>query len=231
MAELLEFFYLFYKKLTLANANILLFLIRFFVCAAGGLIITISHSFFSYSWLRNNFNIYVGTVLPIIGLTITTVIGSNIALSIGMLGALSIVRFRTPVRSAYELVLYFGLLTVGIAANVDLVITILLIITLTIFPYFIVKFSNLIKFDKKAANSKNQIFLNFEGKVKLSDLEDLAEESSVRTYAVEKKEKDFHSVKVFATFDNLKNKNDFINKWQGSINSFEVSKEELDDKN
>ena len=145
-----------------------------------------------------------------------------------MLGALSIVRFRTPVRSAYELVLYFGLLTLGITAKVDLTITILLIITLSIVPYFIVKISNLIKINKNDDNDKKQIFLNFDGKIKFADLPELAKEKCVKTYTVEKKEKDFHIIKVFATFDNLKDKNDFINKWQNSIYSFDVSKEELD---
>jgi len=228
MIDFLEFLYIFYKKLSADNIQLLVFLIKFPLCAIGGLIITLSHSFFSYSWLRNNFNIYVGITLPVIGLTITTIIGSNIALSLGMLGALSIVRFRTPIRSAYELILYFSLLTVGIAAKVDVTITILLITTLSIVPFFIIKISNLIKFNKNGHEDKKQIFLNFEGKIKLSDLSNLAKEKNVKTYSVQKKDKDFHTIKVFAAFDNLRDKNDFINKWQNSINSFDVSKEELD---
>ena len=35
-----------------------------------------------------------------------------------MIGALSIVRFRHPVKSALELVIYFALITIGIAASV-----------------------------------------------------------------------------------------------------------------
>ena len=45
-------------------------------------------------------------------------ISGNIALSLGMIGALSIVRFRHPVKSALELVIYFALITIGIAASV-----------------------------------------------------------------------------------------------------------------
>ena len=127
MQDFLELIYLAYKKLSDDNIQLLLLIIKVFLCALGGLIITVSHSFFSYQWLRNNFNLYVGVALPIIGLVITTVIGSNIALSIGMLGALSIVRFRTPIRTPYELVHYFSLLTLGISAKVDISITILLI--------------------------------------------------------------------------------------------------------
>ena len=35
-----------------------------------------------------------------------------------MIGALSIVRFRHPVKSALELIIYFDLITIGIAASV-----------------------------------------------------------------------------------------------------------------
>ena len=48
------------------------------------------------------------------------VISGNIALSLGMVGALSIVRFRNPVRSPLELSVYFGAITMGIAASVSL---------------------------------------------------------------------------------------------------------------
>ena len=95
----------------------------------------------SFQWLRNNLNLYVGAMLPILGLVITTVIGSNIALSLGMIGALSIIRFRTPVRSSYELTIYFLLLTIGIAAKVDLGIAFIL----TIFGSLLLPMLSLIK--------------------------------------------------------------------------------------
>ena len=60
------------------------------------------------------------TLLPIITFVITKVISGNIALSLGMVGALSIVRFRNPVRSPLELSVYFGAITMGIAASVSL---------------------------------------------------------------------------------------------------------------
>ena len=57
-------------------------------------------------------------ILPIITFVITKTIYGNIALSLGMIGALSIVRFRHPVKSALELIIYFDLITIGIAASV-----------------------------------------------------------------------------------------------------------------
>lgn len=37
-----------------------------------------------------------------------------------MIGALSIVRFRNPVKSPFELVMFFALVTLGVAAGVDI---------------------------------------------------------------------------------------------------------------
>ena len=48
---------------------------------------------------------------------ITSVISSNLALSLGMIGALSIVRYRTPIKSVYELALLFFLITLGVTAS------------------------------------------------------------------------------------------------------------------
>lgn len=60
------------------------------------------------------------TTLPIITFVITKVISGDIALSLGMIGALSIVRFRNPVKSPFELSVYFAAITMGISAAVSL---------------------------------------------------------------------------------------------------------------
>lgn len=70
-------------------------------------------------WLRNYSQYLVFALLPITGYIITSVISNNIALSLGMVGALSIVRFRTPVKNPSELVIYFCLITLGIVINVN----------------------------------------------------------------------------------------------------------------
>ncbi len=66
-------------------------------------------------WASTIQHTYTFVLLPIIGFIIVKVIGENIALSLGMVGALSIVRFRNPVRSSFELVIFFGLITTGIS--------------------------------------------------------------------------------------------------------------------
>ena len=46
-------------------------------------------------------------MLPLITLVITKVISGNIALSLGMIGALSIVRFRNPVKDPRDVAFLF----------------------------------------------------------------------------------------------------------------------------
>lgn len=71
-------------------------------------------------WIQTTSHTSTLVILPIITYIITTVISGNIALSLGMVGALSIVRFRNPVRSPLELSVYFAAITMGITAAVSL---------------------------------------------------------------------------------------------------------------
>jgi hypothetical protein len=223
MQDLLEIITLAYKKLSAQNIVLFLLLIKIIFCAIGGLIVTYIHSKFSYKWLRNNFNIYVGITLPVIGLVITTVIGSNIALSIGMIGALSIVRFRTPIRTPYELVHYFSLLTIGISAKVDLSITIVLIIILSILPYFIKRFS-LIS-ENSLSESEGKLLLNFQGLMKENELNKIVNEKNIKNYSV-KKEGDSFNISGSAIFSDTREKEKFLNEWSSKINSYNVDLDE-----
>ena len=65
-------------------------------------------------------------LLPPITMIISTLIAGNLALSLGMIGALSIVRFRNPVKNPFELVIFFGLITIGIGIAVNIKLGILM---------------------------------------------------------------------------------------------------------
>ena len=82
------------------------------------------------NWIKTFSHTLTLVMLPIVTYTITSVISDNIALSLGMIGALSIVRFRNPVRSPFELVIYFVMISAGIAGAVSL--NWLLLLTVTI---------------------------------------------------------------------------------------------------
>jgi len=72
------------------------------------------------SWITTFSHTVTIVFLPVITFFVTKVISGNIALSLGMVGALSIVRFRNPVRSPLELTVYFTCITIGIAASVHI---------------------------------------------------------------------------------------------------------------
>ena len=93
-----------------------------------GLVLRVTLQMFGQKWIQTKAHTTTILILPIITYVITNVISGNIALSLGMVGALSIVRFRNPVRSPLELSVYFGAITMGIAATVSLKWLIFLII-------------------------------------------------------------------------------------------------------
>lgn len=57
-------------------------------------------------------------VLTVLTGTVMTVIGNNIALSLGMVGALSIVRFRTAIKDSRDTIYLFWTIIVGICCGV-----------------------------------------------------------------------------------------------------------------
>ncbi len=85
---------------------------------SSGLILRFSLSLTGQAWARSHAQTVAFMILPVITYVITKTISGNIALSLGMIGALSIVRFRHPVKSALELIMYFDLITIGIAMSV-----------------------------------------------------------------------------------------------------------------
>ena len=83
-----------------------------------GLLLRFALTITGQAWAKSHAQTVTFLVLPVITYVITKTISGNIALSLGMIGALSIVRFRHPVKSALELVMYFCLITIGIATSV-----------------------------------------------------------------------------------------------------------------
>ena len=95
-------------------------LLAVFLLIAMSISLRILLQFFGQRWITTKAHTTTLVLLPLLTFVITKVISGNIALSLGMVGALSIVRFRHPVRSPLELSVYFGAITMGIAASVNL---------------------------------------------------------------------------------------------------------------
>lgn len=86
---------------------------------------------------------YIFPMLSIVTMLIITVVKSSLALSLGLVGALSIVRFRTPIKEPEELNYLFFSIALGISIGADQYIAaILTFIFISIFIFLRSKFSN-----------------------------------------------------------------------------------------
>lgn len=93
-------------------------ILHIFVASLLGCVIYLSY-YFSHAGgvYSKKFNITLLTMTVLTG-TVMTVIGNNIALSLGMVGALSIVRFRTAIKDSRDTAYIFWSIVVGICCGV-----------------------------------------------------------------------------------------------------------------
>ena len=106
-------------------------------------------------------------VCPFILLTtilIITVVKSSLALSLGLVGALSIVRFRTPIKEPEELAYLFIAIAMGLGLGADQRIP-----TLVAGP-LILAITAVFKWSRKESKKKN-LFLSLDWDVKVMDKE------------------------------------------------------------
>ena len=116
------------------------YLVKSIFLLVGGFIIRQSLVIVGQRWANTYHHLGTYLLLPNIAQLITSVIKDDIALSLGMIGALSIVRFRNPVKSPFELVMFFALMSFGIISSVSLALSVLLffLVLLVIFGIKIV---------------------------------------------------------------------------------------------
>jgi len=122
-------------------------------------------------WASTQSNLYTIFLLPQIAFVITKVISGNIALSLGMIGALSIVRFRHPVKSPLELTIYFALITLGISMSVSLqwgVYLLLIVVTTILLIYYLHKDKNIN--NRAQYNNDESIILEVHSSSEISEL-------------------------------------------------------------
>lgn len=140
--------------------------LEFFGTAFFGFLIFTSLIFVKQRWANTMAYFITFILLPPTTYVITKVISNNLALSLGMIGALSIVRFRNPVKSPLELVIYFSLITIGISMGVDYFWSIVLeaaIILILLSTYFFEKLLKSMNFKtfEYSFNSNDGLKVNF----------------------------------------------------------------------
>ena len=112
-----------------------------------------------------------------------------------MIGALSIVRFRNPVKNPFELVMFFALITIGISMSVNMAFGLLLavVINVTILAsYFVEIFAkkfnfHIFSFSFEEGNSNNIIEIQAN-----QEIEQLLGNKLLLQYISDKKSNDFH---------------------------------------
>ena len=111
-------------------------------------------------------------ILTVLTGTVMTVIGNNIALSLGMVGALSIVRFRTAIKDSRDTVYIFWAIIIGICCGVGDYLVASIGSVVTFFVIFIlgcIKSDNrillIVRADRaKQPMIKSQVYKLFSGK-------------------------------------------------------------------
>jgi len=201
-------------------------ILSFIILVSAGLIYRAVLQFSGHEWVKTYNQTFTFMVLPFITFIITRIIEGNIALSLGMIGALSIVRFRHPVKSALELVMYFNLITVGIATSADIekgilliLGTVFLILLLKIFEIIFKKF-NLKIFTSSFSDGNELNIIELKSKERKPILE---EHPNLKNFNFSDETSDFFYRLVFDNSENLKNfRKKIINDKTITIVNFEI---------
>lgn len=187
-----------------------------------GLIVFLVHSYFLNQYLRTKNNLALALMLPMITAIITKTISTNLFLSLGMIGALSIVRYRTPVKSTYELTLLFALVTIGISSIVNIKYSIfltILIVLISVVLHVLSKFNLIKDFDSENDINNSQVILKTSSKF---------EEKILNNYQgnLISKEQDFENenYKIFVfKFNSSEKANNFCNELETKENVLSVN--------
>ena len=179
---------------------------------SSGLILRFSLTYVGQAWAKSHSQTVSFMILPVITYVITKTISRNIALSLGMIGALSIVRFRHPVKSALELIIYFDLITIGIATSVRtkwaiqlLICSVLIILLVKLFQQISKKFGRTFyNMSFNEGNVTNTLEISSKERIELIERNDKLSNS-----IIDNKNKEFT---YRLSFENKKDLEEFENK-------------------
>lgn len=194
-------------NITFILANILFnqYVVNLIFLTLAGLIIRQTLVYAGQKWANTYHHLATCLLLPGIGYLISSVIKDDIALSLGMIGALSIIRFRNPVKSPFELVIFFALLTLGVTASSMYKLSILLLILVVAvvlgisFLNYLLKKINKNLYDFSFSEGNPSFFLEVSSSMPLTELK---EDTSLIYFYNNKLEKEYL---YRFLFDNKKN--------------------------
>ena len=198
------------------------YLILMLLTSILGLSIRYTLGYSKQSWVMTAHHTLTYCLLPTITMIITALISGNLALSLGMIGALSIVRFRNPVKSPLELVLFFALITIGIGCAVNFKLSILLTLMINIFILIFFKVDNYFLKNK----NKSIFTLSFEEGLNYNsidiiskeELKELGEHKKLRQFYIDNTSKNFNYKIESKSRQEIDNLNEILKKDPNIIN-------------
>ena len=113
------------------------FLLKSLLASISAVSIHLYINYFKNKTIISNNQIAVAVLFSPAVYIITLSISDNLALSLGMIGALSIVRFRNPVKDPLEIIIYFLYITIGITLAVNHIYYLILMLFTLFFPVFL----------------------------------------------------------------------------------------------
>ena len=141
-----------YENLT--EINYFTTILSFFLCICSSLVLRHIYIIKSTS-LTGKY--HVGSIIPLLALTtflVISVVKSSLALSLGLVGALSVIRFRTPIKEPEELVYLFLSISIGLGyGSGQFLLTLICFIIIIFCIYFI--------FNKEIKSTTNDFNLSF----------------------------------------------------------------------
>jgi uncharacterized membrane protein YhiD involved in acid resistance len=135
------------------NQTILTVVVGFVLCIICSYVLKLVYQNFSRSISTRFQFAHLFPILSAATFLVIVIVKSSIALSLGLVGALSIVRFRTPIKEPEELVYLFIAIGLGIGFGADQIIPTLVIFILTI----IIVYFNSLNQEKILAESHNLV--------------------------------------------------------------------------
>lgn len=205
--------------------DIIYTLIALFLCIICSLILKIVYEEKSTSLSNKS---QLSNIIPILSIAtflVISVVKSSLALSLGLVGALSIVRFRTPIKDPEELVYLFLAISLGLGfGSGQIIITIIIYFTIILFIWFYLS--------RKKINSSSDYNLIIESQDENQDLMENSEfikntlsESfgSVIFVKYDKigEDKDIMIFKI--SLNNLEDVKNFQNKLKSKLKNYNIS--------
>ena len=198
------------------------YLILMLLTSILGLSIRYTLGYSKQSWVMTAHHTLTYCLLPSITMIITVLISGNLALSLGMIGALSIVRFRNPVKSPLELVLFFALITIGIGCAVNFKLSILLTLMINIFIVTFFKIDNyfLKNKDKSIFTLSFEEGLNYNSIdiISKEELKELGQHKNLRQFYIDNTSKNFNYKIESKSRQEIDNLNEILKKDPNIIN-------------